>query len=427
VKQIESADKDFFNVALAAAREMPGAEVTEALVAAVEKLPPERQALLLLALGDRKDAAPASVFIAAAKSPAVAVREAAVHVFSNRGGAEAVAVLLDAAMNDKEVSAIAKEGLVHLPGKDADPAILARWPKADAWAKIVLLNLIGDRQILDGKTIVLGSMDDADQPIRLAAVAAMAQLVDVEGLNVLIDRATPPEGDAVEITAAKTALEKAAKRMGDRDACAEKIAARLGVKPLLDKDQSFLFDLLCKVSGKKALAAVVAGAKSSDPAVKDAATRVLGEWLNTDAAPALLDIAKNDTEKKYQIRALHGYIRIARQLEIPWWEASNAGEMKLTMFDAAMKAAKRADEKKLALDILTRIPSSTTLRRATACLDDPQLKATAADVAVKIAEQVAGGDPKAVAEAMTKVLEAGVKGNVEQSAKQLLKRTKNAK
>ena len=106
---------------------------------------------------------------------------------------------------------------------------------------------------------------------------------------------------------------------------------------------------------------MVAGAKSSDPAIKDAATRVLGEWVNTDAAPALLEIAKNDPDTKYQIRALRGYIRIARQLEIPWWEQSNAGETKLAMFHTAMEVAKRNEEKRLALDILTRIPSPTTL------------------------------------------------------------------
>jgi len=79
-----------------------------------------------------------------------------------------------------------------------------------------------------------------------------------------------------------------------------------------------LFGVLGKVSGKNALKAVVmSGAMSGDPAVKDAATKVLGEWVNTDAAPALLEIAKHDPDVKYQIRAMRGYIRIARQLENP--------------------------------------------------------------------------------------------------------------
>ena len=50
--QIRSKDKDFFNLGLAAAREMPGADVTAELAGEVGKLSPERQALLLLAIGD---------------------------------------------------------------------------------------------------------------------------------------------------------------------------------------------------------------------------------------------------------------------------------------------------------------------------------------------------------------------------------------
>ena len=40
---------------------------------------------------------------------------------------------------------------------------------------------------------------------------------------------------------------------------------------------------------------------------------LLGEWMTVDAAPVLLDLAKTAPEEKYQIRALRGYIRLARQ------------------------------------------------------------------------------------------------------------------
>ena len=64
LKQLKSPENAYFNVALAAVRQMPTAEVTEALVALAPKLPAERQALLILAIGDRrgKDAAPVAFF-----------------------------------------------------------------------------------------------------------------------------------------------------------------------------------------------------------------------------------------------------------------------------------------------------------------------------------------------------------------------------
>jgi len=270
------------------------------------------------------------------------------------------------------------------------------------------------------------AMGDHDQAVCLAAVAAMGQLIDVKDLDLLIDMALWQQGNMsppVRVLAARTALETAAKRIGDRDACAAKLAEHLkGASPW---KQSYLFELLAKVSGPKALAAVVAGAKSSNPATKDAATRVLGEWLNTDAAPALLEIAQNDPEAKYQIRALRGYIRIARQLETPWWMHSDADEVKLDMFDHAMVVARRNDERRLALDILTRIPSPTTLDLATAFLGDANTRDAAASAAVTIAGQL-GGEPKLVADAMQKVIDAGVGGLTATRAAQLLDQAKAA-
>ena len=160
------------------------------------------------------------------------------------------------------------------------------------------------------------SLADADGAVRLAALAAMARLVDVVSLDLLIDKALAA-GQPGRNAAARTALQMAAQRMGDRDGLrgeAGRVARRASAA-----NRKYLFELLGSVSGPKALGGGRGRPPNpSDPATKDAATRVLGEWLNTDAAPALLEIAKNDPEKKYQIRALRGYIRIARQLEIPW-------------------------------------------------------------------------------------------------------------
>ena len=178
---------------------------------------------------------------------------------------------------------------------------------------------------------------------------------------------------------------------------------------------------LGKVAGPKALDAVAGCAKSNDPVMKDAATRVLGAWPNAEAAPVLLEIAKNDTETKYQIRTLRGYIRIARQLEIPWWTASNASAVKLTMFRTAMEVAKRDREKRLALDILTRLPPTPAmLDLATSYLRESALKDAAADATVKIAAPLIDHEPNDVAAAMQKIVDAGVGGGCAIRAQQIL-------
>ena len=427
LRLVASPNKDFFKLGLATAREIPGDEATAALAGVVQKLPPERQAMLLLAIGDRQDSAPPALFIAASKSRFPEVREAAIRVFVKHGDARAITTLLDAALGEPKLAQIAKEGLVRQPGRVVDDAICGRLISADTKAKVVILDLIGARQIVAAEPAVRQAMSDNDQAVCLAALAAMGQLIEVKDLDLLIDMALWQQGNmapSVKNAAARTALETAAKRIGDRDACAAKLAEHLqGASPL---NRSYLLELLAKVSGPKALAAEVAAAKSSDPATKDAATRVLGEWVNADAAPALLEIAKNDSDTKYQIRALRGYIRIARQLEIPWWIETNVEETKLAMFDKAMAVARRNEEKRLALDILTRIPSTTTLKRAAARLNEPAIRDAAADAAVKIAGQLVGGEPMAVVGAMQKVIAAGVGGSTGTRPQQLLDQAKAA-
>jgi hypothetical protein len=206
-------------------------------------------------------------------------------------------------------------------------------------------------------------------------------------------------------------------RMSDRNACAAKLAACLeGAKAA---NQVYLLSLLGKLGGGKALETVAANVKSSDSAIKDAATQVLGAWPSADAAPMLLDIVKNDVDKKYQVRALRGYIRIARQLQLP-------AETKLAMFRTAMDSAQRDPERQLALDILTRIPSAETLALAVSHLDNAALKPQAADAAVKIAGKIVGQQPKAVAEAMQKVVDAKLPDPLDARAKQLLGQAKTA-
>jgi len=394
---------------------MPGADVTAALAGELEKLAPERQALLLRALGDRKEPAPLPVILAASKSPAAPVREAAIDVLAKHGDASAVAILLDAALGDGEVAGTAKEGLKKIPGKEVDAAITAKLAGADAKAKAILFELVGARRITAAESAVREGLSDANEPVKLAAIAALGQLVELKDFEVLTSRALADDTSA-ETAVAKAALKTAALRMADREGSAARLAACL--KGASGAGQVYLLELLGVVSGKTALDTVVANAKSSDPAIKDAATRVLGEWVNADAAPALLDIAKNDQEAKYQIRALRGYIRIARQLQL-------TTQTRLAMFRTAMEVAKRNEEKQIALDILTRIPSAATLKLAASHLDEAPLKDAAADAAVKIAARLVGRQPKAVAAAMQKVVDAGVGGTPGNRAKQLLDQAKS--
>jgi hypothetical protein len=238
--------------------------------------------------------------------------------------------------------------------------------------------------------------------------------VELGDLDLLLSRAFAA-ADTPERKAAQQALETAALRMADREATSAKFASVLGKQAVENK--VFLLDLLGKLAGPTALETVAAHTRSDDDALKDAATRVLGDWPNPEAADTVLAVARTEKTNKYQIRALRGYIRIARQLQFP-------DDKRLAMFQAAMEVAKRTDEKRLALDILTRIPSVETLQLTVSYLGVPELKEAAGEAAVAIAEKVITANAPAVAEAMGKVLAADAGGRRTARAQQLLDRAK---
>ena len=100
-------------------------------------------------------------------------------------------------------------------------------------------------------------------------------------------------------------------------------------------------------------------ARGTDPQLQDLSTRHLGEWMTADAAPVLLDLTKSAPGEKFQVRALRGYIRIARQFVLPEPE-------RLQMCEQALAAAKQPAEQKMVLDVLKRYPSLGGLKLAIA-------------------------------------------------------------
>jgi hypothetical protein len=169
--------------------------------------------------------------------------------------------------------------------------------------------------------------------------------------------------------------------MPDQDQCAAALAAAIEHSASVPTKVALL-DTLGAVGGTKALAAVGAAAKSDNPELQDAATRLLGEWMTADAAPVLLDIAQTAAEERFQVRALRGYLRIARQFDLPEQE-------RVAMCEKAFAAARRPQEQQLVLELLQRYPAPQSLAVAIRAMKEPQLKDQATAATLVLAQQLA--------------------------------------
>ena len=418
IETLRSSDKAMLNLGLGTCREMPGSAVTDALVAELGRATPDRQALLVLAVADRGGPSALAAVLAAAKAGPEKVRLAAIRSLKRIGDASCAPVLLDAAMGSSpELAQTAMSVLADLPAKEVDDAVVAQLQKAEGKMRLVLIELAGQRHIEAAMPALLKAAGDADAQVRLAAIAALGSTVGPGDLGLLVGRTAKP-GDAQEAAAAWKALGAAAVRMPDREACADKLIGAMASAPVASKCS--LLEIVGAVGGDTALRAVSAGAKSADAQVQDAAYRVLGEWTTSDAAPQLLALSKESGNDKLQVRALRGYLRIARQFDIP-----NA--QRLAMYREGLATARRDDERRLAVEVLLRIRTPESLTLAVGHLGDPALRETAGRVAIGISDKIVAGHAMAVAQAMTKVIATTKNKDVGAKAKALLDRATKGK
>jgi hypothetical protein len=357
VEQLRSADRRLFGIGLSVARELATPEVDAALVAELGSAPPARAALVVEALADRGGPVARKTLagLASRRDAARDVRLAAVRALGRMGDAESLAPLLAAAAEaDADLALAAKVAIADLPAAGVNDAIRGRLAGADAAGLPLLLDLVARRRVTAALPEVLAALKSADKTVRDAALAALGETVDLDRLNVLVER-TIGSDDAGDSAAALAALRAACVRMPDRDACTAKLEAAIATAP--PGTRIALLDIVGEVGGGRALAAVAAAAKSGQEPLQDAGTRLLGKWMTADAAPVLLDLAKTLPDGKYRDRALKGYLRIARQL------AANEAE-RIAMCRTALAAARDDGDREIVFEAIKGMPNADAVRKA---------------------------------------------------------------
>ncbi len=381
LEHLKSSNKALLNVALLTAREFPGAEVDKSLANELATATPDRAALIIQAMADRPQTVVlAAVLKAAEQGPAV-VRLSAIDALGRVGDASCLNSLLKIAIDaDADLAQAAKATLANLPGDSVNTQIVSLIPDATGPSYILLLQLVGNRRI-DAVPLLQKAMAHADPTVRSAALISLGETVALKNLSALVSQVVDPK-HAEDAPVAQKALMAASIRMPDREACAAELTTAIEQSKSV-ATKGVLLDILGAMGGPQALATIGAAAGSKDAQLQDISSRLLGEWMTEDAAPVLLDLAKAPGNQ-YQIRALRGYIRIARQFVLP--EAQRA-----EMCQKAFEAARQPAEKKLVLDVLKRYPSVETLKQAVNALQVPELKDDATQAVLAIAPKVKGG------------------------------------
>jgi len=383
-------DKDAarVGVALRAARELPGPEVTKALAAELATLPPRVQVLVIKVLASRKDPNASKELEALASSKEPEVRVEALAALGEVGEASAVAVLLNAAGAGGKESATALSSLRAIKGDAVDAALIQAMRTAKAVLRSELISVLADRGCTAATAAMLGEAARGDEKVARAAFKALG-VVASPAVALIAGRMPNPSKRADAVLAALASAKEAAPRAA-------------------------LLRVLGRIGGEKAYAAVEQAIGDCNAEVKDAAIRALAAWPDARAADALLGLVKDADSEVHRVLALRGYVRLLG--------AAGGGDSKDTVrkYAEVLAIARRPDAKKMLLAGLADVAHRDALRLVMDQLGDTAVRSEAASAAIAIARAIMGTDRKAAKAAMEKVLAVSKSGPVAAEARRII-------
>ncbi len=414
IDALKSNDPQMQTGAITIVREIPGEQVTQALVEELPKMSAAAQVMLLSALADRGDTLALPAVVEVTKSPEESVRVAALRAVGQLGNASSVPLLAERAAASKGVEQkAARESLYRLRGAEVDAAILQNLAAAQAPVKVELIGAIGERNVAGGIEPLLAAAKAEDRKVRLESFQVLKVIAKPEQLPALLNLLLEIKNDSDRSEAEKM-VAAVAHKIEDKS---RQAAAVLAVLPNVKEaaNRASLLRVLGRIGDNSALPALRAALSSREPEIQDATIRALSDWPTSEPVPDLLKVAQTAENRVHKVLALRGFVRLLGL------ESSRPAEETLDLYKKAMELAGDASEKKRVLSGLASTKSLPALNMAAEYLDDLALHLEAESAAVQIAQGVYGSYPQRTREVLQKVIEGTKNDALRAQAQQILK------
>ena len=389
-------DESMQSMAIALVREMPGPEVTRALVRELPNLSVRGQVQLLSALADRDDRTALPAVVATTKAKDQSVRVAALKALGGLGDATSVSLLAGtaAATRGAEQKA-ARESLYRLRGPKIDETILAAIPRARSKVKVELIRSTGERNIAAGVESLLKTAQDEEAAVRRESLKVLKTIAEPKYLPALVELLTGVQSGAALREAEKT-VTAVAHKISDKNRQAEAVLAAL---PLVtdERGRCSLLRVLGKIGQRRALTVLRAGLKDKSTQARETCIRALAGWPTAEPVDELLKVVQTSDNKLHRVLALRGFVRLIGL------DSGRPAEETIGMYKQAMSLASNTTLKKLVLSGLSNVKSIGALQMAAAYLERKSLQQEAEVAVVKIATAIAGGYPAESKAALQKV------------------------
>ncbi len=419
IDALKSGDPQMQAGAIAIAREIPGEEVTKALVGELANLSVTGQIQVLSALADRGDSAALPAVVKATEAEEGSVRIAALKALSRLGDASSVVLLTrTAANNTGELQKAARESLYRLRGAEVDDAILAGIGSAEPKEKVELIRSIGERNVVAGVQVLLKTAQDPDREVQRDSFKVLKVIADERYLPMLVELLMNVSIESVRSEAEKT-VAAVARKISDKGRQAEAVLVVLAsVRDVETK--CFLLRVLGRIGSDSALPVLREALKNDDTEVKKTAVRALSMWPNQEPIEDLLKIAQSSDDETRRILALRGFVRLIG--------LDSEGKRKETieMYRQAMGLAADVSEKKMVLSGLSNIKSLAAFQMAVTYLEDKALQQEAEVAVIEIAGGIYRDFPEQTEEVLKKVIQVSENSQSRQRAQRVVSRIESS-
>jgi HEAT repeat protein len=239
-ESIRSDDVVVLRTGLRTALELQGAELAQLLADELQHRSAERQQLLIGVLGQLGEPSVLATLFECANAGDPSVRLAAIHAACQIGGTAVIAPLMEWMQDsDSRIAQAAAEGLTGLHGAAVDDAVVQVLGRNDSRLQASLAAIAAKRRIATAMPVLADLMQDAREPVRLAAIKSYGELADVEQLPVLLS-AILPRTQQGDITALGKAIAVVCITANDPNTCLPQLftsyeAAVPEAKPMLLK------------------------------------------------------------------------------------------------------------------------------------------------------------------------------------------------
>jgi len=349
------------------------------------------QAIAMAVLGESNDVAvTAQLAEMLGSSDDESFRSGVVQVLGSLGGTDAVDPVLHMANRaEGDAQKEARRALRRMPGEAVDVALLGRAGSGDVLARGEAIEALGDRGYTNAASALLGYAEKDAKHVRRASLKALGSIASAGDLERLAKMAGKDES-------AGDALALASRRLGNAGDAAGAVVAAM--KDLDSGAQASILPALSAMGGKEALGTVKGLLGNKE--LRNPAIRALSKWSDSEAVPVLLELASADNiSNEEQVLVLRG---LAGMLENEDSGISDEDRLKHAL--AAMKAAKRPEEKQLLLPVLGSIGNEAAIESLKGMLDDKDVAEEASQALIGGVREMAKRDPKGAQKLLKQII-----------------------